>query len=358
MSPTLANLVAGLFAFAFAAISIALWLTRSKLKSELNQSEQKRLMLESRLSQTTSSPAEGAQKFTKSSKQNSSQSRATSASTSASGEILDLRREVSHLKDESRKLKEELRSKETALKDSAKNKENELFHLTETNRSLLAQLQERVVRPNPADAEIASQLKVQLSRAESEISSLKHLLQAAQGEKNSAIEEKKKDLTEARLKSRVQELERSLKAFQFAEGENSGKTLDPTAFLRWRDRALEGRKMYQMMKQLRDLSDQKLSHYQKGLEVLCKHWLAQNSQNPHIVGASAESELSPLPASLGHEEGKASEKQNVDALFARSIEICFQLEGGQTGSLPSEKGSTSGKTLNVAANSSLIHLSH
>ncbi|BBH53660.1 hypothetical protein [Fluviispira sanaruensis] len=197
-------------------------------------------------------------------------------------ELLDLRKEVSKLKDENKKAKEELRNKEKELKGQAESTVNKLYSLTEENTKLIEQMRS-------LDQQLKAALdfgknKVSLQDFENkivEINGLRDDLSKAK-HKNIELEKSLKHSTHklSTHLDKLKNLEIELQKWQEAATTSDGKALDASAFLRWHDRAVTGRKMYRLMRQMRELSDTKVSTYQEGVVALSKWILAQKNLTP------------------------------------------------------------------------------
>lgn len=200
-------------------------------------------------------------------------------------ELLSLRKETAKLKDEIKKTKEELKSKEKSLKEVDIASKNKLYSLSEENTRFIVQLKE-----------MDSQLKEALSSQKNNVPLVdfeKKLLEISQfKEENSALKtklseaEKNKKLLVAKTNSLQEKLkitESDLSKWLDAAKTNDGKPLDPAFFMKWHDRALTARKMYKLMRQMRELSDAKVSSYQEGIATIARWILEQKNMSlPHI----------------------------------------------------------------------------
>ena len=119
---------------------IALLLGRSKLTEKTRNLEAKLLASESSHSLNIEPLAKN-----KEIKKLSRSGRERGENEAGAAELLNLRRDVSGLKDELKKQKDELRQKELELKAATKEKENSLYVLSEENRSLIQQLKARLL---------------------------------------------------------------------------------------------------------------------------------------------------------------------------------------------------------------------
>ncbi|WP_186646922.1 hypothetical protein [Fluviispira vulneris] len=197
-------------------------------------------------------------------------------------ELLDLRKEVSKLKDENKKAKEELRNKEKELRGQAESTVNKLYSLTEENAKLIEQM--RFLDQQLKSALDLNKNKVSLQEYENKIAEINGLKDenSKLKQKNIELEKSLKHSTHklSTLVEKLKNIEIELQKWQEAATTSDGKALDPASFLRWHDRAVTGRKMYRLMRQMRELSDTKVSTYQEGVVVLSKWILAQKNLTP------------------------------------------------------------------------------
>lgn len=162
--------------------------------------------------------------------------------TQSESEINDLRREASRLREDVKKQREETRRAEQGSKDKVEALLLSVEKLSIENKAMLDSLKERTTQSKSVDAE---------------------RLQAVAVEKS---EVKKANDEIAVLRRHCHDLEKRLRgAMQAIES----KSVDSEMLGRWKDRALEGRRMYQMMRYMRELSDDKLTSYQDGLVTVC-----------------------------------------------------------------------------------------
>ncbi|MEY3902952.1 MAG: hypothetical protein RL189_2258 [Pseudomonadota bacterium] len=175
-------------------------------------------------------------------------------------EIVELRKNNSHLKDEVKQLKSELRTSEGLLKEFNSRSEGETFKLRAENQALIERI--RDFESNSPDKKRAALLETELTDA-------KAALRNAQGELSATLQKLKSERTTAdkirataeTLQQQVRELKNRLPD---VEQEETVK-IDPKTLARWKDRALTARQMYKMMRQMRELSDIKLSTYQEAV---------------------------------------------------------------------------------------------
>lgn len=176
------------------------------------------------------------------------------------GEILELRKNNAHLKDEVKQLKAELRHSEGLLKEFNGRSENETFKLRSENQALIERIR---------DLESHSPDKKRALAFEAELTETKVTLRAAQSELSATQMKLKSERAAAeKLRAAAESLQlqvRDLKA-RIPEGQQEDRVkIDPKALARWKDRALTARHMYKMMRQMRELSDIKLSTYQEAV---------------------------------------------------------------------------------------------
>ncbi|APJ04221.1 hypothetical protein [Silvanigrella aquatica] len=193
-----------------------------------------------------------------------------------SAEVLQLRKENSKLKDDLKKSKEEIRHKEKALKEEENLSKNKLFSLTEENSRLIAQMREMDVQLKQANSNLKTQIP--LVDFEKKIAEISHLK-----DENSELKQKLAELDKIKKQNshklsaaqeKVKVIEQELHKWTETAKTNNGKPLDAHSFLRWHDRAVSGRKMYKLMRQMRELSDSKVSTYQDGITALSQ-WVLQ-----------------------------------------------------------------------------------
>lgn len=175
-------------------------------------------------------------------------------------EIVELRKNNSHLKDEVKQLKSELRTSEGLLKELNSRSEGETFKLRAENQALIERI--RDFENNSPDKKRAALLETELTDA-------KAALRNAQGELNATLQKLKNERTTAdKIRATAETLQqqvRDLKNRIPDDQQEETVKIDPKALARWKDRALTARQMYKMMRQMRELSDIKLSTYQEAI---------------------------------------------------------------------------------------------
>lgn len=205
----------------------------------------------------------------------------THSNSTNSSELLNLRKDISKLKDENKKLKDEIRQKDKMLKEEMQLSNNKLYSLNEENSRLIKQMREMDLLLKESNNNLKNQVPlVDFEKKVLEINSLKdELLKIKQ--KNSEQEKinkqniSKLNVSYEKLKNAEQELQKWTETSKTSDG----KPIDPRAFLRWHDRALLGRKMYKLMRQMRELSDSKVTTYQDGVIAISEWILKQKNIN-------------------------------------------------------------------------------
>jgi DNA repair exonuclease SbcCD ATPase subunit len=180
-----------------------------------------------------------------------------------SGELVAARKESAKHRDEAQKLRADLRQKENELREARDGVEKRLYVLQEENRRLLEIAKEQDKRLSAGEtqgAEQLSTLRAELDKTREELQTERR--RANEQERSAA---KSSDTLKA-LQERIAALQSENQKWRDTAADNNGKPLDPAQFFRWQRRALAGRDMYRMMKQLRELSDHKLEVYQSGIE--------------------------------------------------------------------------------------------
>ncbi|WP_158998490.1 hypothetical protein [Pigmentibacter ruber] len=206
-----------------------------------------------------------------------------------SQELLQLRKENSKLKDDIKKAKEEIKVKEKALKEEEIASKNRLFSLTEENSRFITQLKE-----------LDFQLKEALNNQRNNVPLVdfeKKMLEISQfKEENTSLKnklneiEKQKKTQQAKINSLQEKLklaESDLSQWLEAAKTNDGKPLDPSFIIKWHDRAITARKMYKLMRQMRELSDAKVNSYQEGISSVSQ-WVLKQKNIPTPSVSSGE----------------------------------------------------------------------
>lgn len=196
-----------------------------------------------------------------------------------SAELLNLRKETAKLKDELKKTKEEIRLKDKSLKEQESNVKNKIFALKEENSRFVTQLKEMDLSLKQCNESLKKQ--VPLSDFEQklvELSQIKDDLSHAKQKISEYEKSKKQNIAKlTSLQDKLKSTEQDLQKWVDSAKSIDGKPLDVSAFLRWHDRAITGRKMYRLMRQMRELSDSKISTYQDGIVTLSKWVLEQKN---------------------------------------------------------------------------------
>jgi predicted nucleotidyltransferase len=196
---------------------------------------------------------------------------------SNSSEIFSLRKENSKLKDHIKKYKEELKIKEKALKEEEHTTQNKLYSLTQENSKLILQMKEidlflkdqQNLHKKQLKKDDSQEKNFEFIKVQEENSSLKQKFLEVEKIKNQLV--LKLNTVQDKLKNSEYELEKWVKASRTLDG----KIPNPHSYVRWYERALVGRKMYRLMRQMRELSDSKVLTYQEGVIELSK-WILQH----------------------------------------------------------------------------------
>ena len=184
-------------------------------------------------------------------------------SSKTNKELLELRRANAHLKDEIKQLKQSLREAEQRLKEADERVELSLFKVRAENSALLEKLKD--LEQNSPDKKKAFALEQELREWQNrsrELSSELSVTSKDLKHERQQLERSKKH-TDA-LQKELQTLKALMPETDAATTE-AIKKFDPRSLERWRDRAYTARHMYKMMRQMRELSDLKLSTYQEAV---------------------------------------------------------------------------------------------
>lgn len=281
-------------------------LQRKKITEENSALKEKLLNLESQhLSQFSSNSAK---------KKIKGKNSVPGEDSNASKELLDSRRETAKLKDELRKAKEEQSERERDYKEQLEASEKKLFTTNEENKQFLEALREK-------DKELSQFSRTRDSQEKKSVDFGKEQErqnEVARLESNRAkqrVTELERSLKESQekldsLHHRLGTLQSELKKWREASTAFGGKPLDPVLFLRWRDRALEGKQMYTFMRRLREMSDDKLTTYQQGIELLSEYVLrSMGAEVPQVKSNEVKADRYLATAwSLLRERSMSSEK--------------------------------------------------
>jgi hypothetical protein len=279
-----------IIAFIFSGIVLLLctWLilSRQKVLAKNVGLQDKLVVLEAKLM----SPKQQSPSFTSSLEKKSQQPKSHDAQphSNHSAEILNLRKETAKLKDEIKKAKEEIRLKDKALKEEENITKNKLYSLTEENARLIGQMRELDLLLKQNNNNVKKQVPLvdfekkilEISQLKDEISNMK--IKLSEHDKIKKQNLSKLNTVQEKLKSTEYELHKWLDTSKV----NDGKPIDPSTFLRWHDRAVSGRKMYKLMRQMRELSDSKVTTYQEGVVALSEWVLKQKNINLPDVSSS------------------------------------------------------------------------
>ncbi|MEY4066774.1 MAG: hypothetical protein RIR26_2982 [Pseudomonadota bacterium] len=175
-------------------------------------------------------------------------------------ELLELRKSNGHLKDEVKQLKATLRQSEQQLKDFDSRAEGLHFKILAENKALLERLKD--LDQNSPDKKRAAALEQELGDLRLRLKETSLELQTTSSKLKS--EKNFSDKQKLQLETLQSEV-RSLKSRLPETTESLPPPADQKTLDRWKDRALTARHMYKMMRQMRELSDLKLSTYQEAV---------------------------------------------------------------------------------------------
>jgi hypothetical protein len=274
------------FIFSGVALLLCTWLilSRQKVLAKNVGLQDKLIVLEAKLM----SPIQQAPSITSPKSLQHPKNQDSQSSSNHSIEILALRKETAKLKDEIKKAKEEIRIKDKALKEEANITQNKIYSLAEENAQLIGQMREMdsLLKLNNNNAKkqvplVEYEKKIlEISLLKDEISNIKQKLSEHEKAKKQNVS--KLNSVQEKLKS----TERDLQKWLDISKTNDGKPIDPSAFLRWHDRAISGRKMYKLMRQMREMSDNKVTTYQEGVIALSEWILNQKNIDLPDVSSS------------------------------------------------------------------------
>jgi hypothetical protein len=275
-------LVLAVIGFLGAGLMFALRRADSKKISQLQAALQS---AESRAARTGVNQDPG---VTKKSTKEQSKSVAQTAQTAQSGaDLLSLRKEVAALRSQVATHRSEAKEFTSRIHEAVRAKENDIDQLTKDRLLLIGTVKE-------LEARLATQTapgKAVVGPAAPQRAPVSDDL-----ESSAAQELKRKVVTlERALKSereqgdalRIdrQNLQAELRKWTHVAQDEGGKPLDPLLFKKWKERALAARVQYQMMRQLRELSDIKLSNYQSSVVRLANFVFESTGTKAPRLGA-------------------------------------------------------------------------
>lgn len=261
------------------------WLSvqRGRIQSELSEAKAKLLQREASAHETA-------------------QNRKTTKSKEAKpipheSDITELRREAARLRDDLKKQKEETRRAEAGSKDKLEALQVSLETLELENKSLMDLIREKEQIAKASEQHRQQTLtsdRAETKKSNEEFANLQRRVQEMERRAKSDAEQN------ATLAQKLAAANSELAKWRDANKLADGKPLDPLMFKRWKERALEGRRMYQMMRYMRELSDEKLASYQDSVVVVCSELLKQLGQSvPSAKSGEVRSDKL-LGATLGH----------------------------------------------------------
>lgn len=261
------------------------WLSaqRGRMQAELSELKAKLLQREASAHETTAT-----RRVTKSKE---------AKPISGDSEIIELRREAVKLRDEVKKQKEETRRAEAGSKEKLESLQLSVETLRLENKSLMDLLREKEMSAKTAEQHrqqtIANE-RAEMKKSGDELSMLQRRINELERRAKSDAE------NNASLSQKLATANSELAKWRDVNKLADGKPLDPIMFKRWKERALEGRRMYQMMRYMRELSDEKLASYQSHVVVVCSELLKQLGQNVPMAKAGEVHADKVLGATLGY----------------------------------------------------------
>jgi chromosome segregation ATPase len=233
-------------------ISLLLFVSRTKLQETIRSLQDKLTLEQARRSE--------AGLATQQAKKKSETAKPAPDKNKHEAELIELRKNSARMRDEIKHLKEELRHSDSNGRELQSRIESETFKLRAENHALIERL--RDLESNSAD-------KKRAHAFEHENLALKETLKTVQSDLNAATAKLKSERSASdRQKQHLETLERQLREVKARlpdVTEPETPKVDPKILERWKDRALTARHMYQMMRQMRELSDLKLSTYQDAI---------------------------------------------------------------------------------------------
>ncbi len=178
------------------------------------------------------------------------------SSSAQSSELLEIRKEASNLKSELKRAKEDSRNKEKELKEIAHVFEQKQYGLIEEKKHMLEQLK-------LLDRKSLLQKDIERQSAQ-----YKEELSLSQNQQKISLN--KLSFAQEKLKAAEKEIFR-LKEELSLPLENKNSEISE----RWKLRALTGKKMYLLMRQMRDLSDSKVLTYEEGI-INISEWILKH----------------------------------------------------------------------------------
>jgi chromosome segregation ATPase len=236
------------------AIALFFFMSRTRLQESITALQNKLTLEQARIAELTNrTPAPKSKAEPKHAQDNNKHA----------NELMELRTRSAHLKDEVKQLKNQLKQAELDLKAADERAEGQLFKLRADNAALQERLKE--LELNSPEKKRANALEVELTEIRARNKEIQQELNAAnakmKSERNAAERLKQQHET---LLSELKDLKAKYPSSETITAQ-SQPPLDPKQLERWKDRALTARHMYRMMRQMRELSDLKLSTYQEAV---------------------------------------------------------------------------------------------
>jgi hypothetical protein len=275
-------LVLAVIGFLAAGLMFALRRTDAIKISQLQAALQS---AESRVARSGVSQDPGGAK--KPSKDNSKSVSQTAQSAQSSGELLSLRKEVAALRSQVAAHRSEAKEFTSRIHDAVRAKENDIDQLTKDRLLLIGtvkELETRLAAQNTAGKGVAGPAPLQrVAVSDDPESSASQELKRKVVTLERALKSEREQGDALRLDR--QNLQAELRKWTHVAQDEGGKPLDPILFKKWKERALAARVQYQMMRQLRELSDIKLSTYQSSVVRLASFVFESTGTKAPRLGA-------------------------------------------------------------------------
>ena len=187
-----------------------------------------------------------------------------------SAELLELRKSNAHLKNEVKQLKQQLRDTEMQIRDFDNLSEGQLYKLRLENAALVERIKD--VEQNSPEKKRAASFELEVNNLRTQLKDIQQELNGANSKLKSERTSAEKQRNELQnLQTELRQLKSRLPDAENSPAKNTTPTIDPKQLAIWKERALTARHMYKMMRQMRELSDLKLSTYQEAvIEVSSK----------------------------------------------------------------------------------------
>jgi hypothetical protein len=261
-----------------------------------------------------------------------------------------LRKEVAALRSQVAAHRSEAKEFTSRVHEAVRAKENDIDQLTKDRLLLIGtvkELETRLAAQNTLGKPVAGLAAVQrVAVSEDPDSSAAQELKRKVVTLERALKSEREQGDALRLDR--QNLQAELRKWTHVAQDEGGKPLDPILFKKWKERALAARVQYQMMRQLRELSDIKLSTYQSSVVRLASFVFESTGTKAPRLGAgevASDRYLAEALATLSarSEDNSGLLSQGIQGATAQSTPSGPQLLS-QLGE-DSEEDSSDGETL-------------